>query len=354
MNLIPNRRTLLQIVFWGMLWVLIPIMVSSGWEYSDRFLVRSLIVFSGIVLVIWLNVEVLLPKLFFRKKQGLYIAAVLALILVVSVLQEWDLMPWAEFFNRRRPPDAKPEGSSPWHVLRYIGVAMPYFTAVLSCALFEIASYANRKANEASEFRNEKLEAEMKFLKSQFNPHFLFNALNNIYTLSVLKSDKTPDNLLKLSGMLRYMLYDCKAQTVPLIKEIEYLRHFIDLQLLKDSRGLNVKVELDESRPALNIAPMLLIPFVENAFKHSRIEDLEHGWIEIRLMTGESDVTFTVRNSLPKSGFTKDLQGGIGLENVRRQLELLYPDTHELKVNQHPDSFEVYLKLNTAKFHETH
>ena len=329
--------------------MIIPLLLSGGWEHFDRFIMRSVVVLAGIVLVIWLNMEVLLPKLFFNKKQAAYVVVGLALVLITVFFIEWDEAPWAEYFKRAsRPKGEGNPGLTPWHVVKYIGGAMPYFTALIGSALFEIARFAKQKEKEAADSRSEKLEAEMKFLKSQFNPHFLFNALNNIYTLTVIKSEKAPDNLLKLSGMLRYMLYECKADTVPLGKEIEYLRHFIDLHLLKDSRGLNVEVDLDESRPDLKIAPMLFIPFVENAFKHSRIEDLEHGWIKIRLTTSDHTVVFEVKNSLPKDGFTKDNVGGIGLENVRRQLELLYPEHHELSIRENGDAFEVLLKINFA------
>lgn len=347
MKFIPGKKTWLQILFWGVLWVALPILLVSNWEYSERFLIRSLIVFFGIVVVVWLNVELLLPKLFFQKKQWIYLLAGLGAVALLVLLEHWDFSPWSEYFERklRRPPDRHRPVPSPWQFMRYIGSSLPYLTAFISSSFFEIASFANRKEKEASESRSEKLEAEMKFLKSQFNPHFLFNALNNIYSLSVIKSDRTPDNLLKLSGMLRYMLYDCKADRVPLKKEIEYLHHFIDLHLLKDSRGLNVKVHLDESRPDLQIAPMLFLPFVENAFKHSRIEDLENGWIDIRLSTAEQSVTFEVSNSLPAAKFTKDKEGGIGLENVRRQLELLYPDRHELRIGKKEGRFEVFLKI---------
>lgn len=349
MKFLPNKNTWWQILFWGSLWVLIPLLLSGGWEHFDRFLMRSLFVLAGIVLVVWLNMEVLLPRLFFDKKQLAYLTIGLAVVISLVLLQEWDIMPWAEYFKR---PATQRSGvrdagkqPNPWHVMRFMGSAMPYFTAFIGSALFEMARFAKQKEKEAADFRSEKLEAEMKFLKSQFNPHFLFNALNNIYTLTVIKSDKAPDNLLKLSGMLRYMLYDCKAETVPLGKEIEYLHHFIDLHLLKDSRGLNVRVGLDESRPDLKIAPMLFIPFIENAFKHSRIEDIEHGWIDIRLETFDRSVVFEVKNSLPKQVFTKDKVGGIGLENVKRQLELLYPGRHELRIEQKKDVFEVYLKV---------
>ena len=348
MNYLPKKNTWWQILFWGGLWVLIPLLLAGGWEHFDRFMIRSLFVLAGIVLTIWVNMEVMLPRLFFNKKQVTYLLLGLALVIGIVLLLEWDPMPWVEYFKRpsqRSGGQAENKAPNPWHVMRFIGSAMPYFTALIGSALFEMTRFARLKEKEAADSRSEKLEAEMKFLKSQFNPHFLFNALNNIYTLTVIKSDQAPDNLLKLSGMLRYMLYDCKAETVPLGKEIEYLHHFIDLHLLKDSRGLNVRFNLDNSRPDLKIAPMLFIPFIENAFKHSRIEDLENGWIDIRLETSDHEVVFEVKNSLPKQVFTKDKVGGIGLENVKRQLELIYPDRHELHIEKKDNAFEVFLQI---------
>ncbi|MBK7939165.1 MAG: histidine kinase [Lewinellaceae bacterium] len=345
----PKKNTWLQILFWGSLWVLVPLLLTGNLENIDRHVVRSAVVWAGIILVVWLNAEVLLPKLYFNKKQAAYVAAGLALVVAVTLLIDWDGAPWAEYFNR--PPDRSRGGggkpnSGGFRGFKYMGMAMPFFTALIGSALFEIAGFANRKEKEATEFRSEKLEAELKFLKSQINPHFLFNALNNIYTLTILKSDQAPGNLLKLSGMLRYMLYECKADRVPLQKEIEYLRHFIDLHLLKDSRGLNVETDFDESRPKLSVAPMLLIPFVENAFKHSKIEDLVHGWIKISLHTTDDHLLFRVQNSVPETAFSKDQAGGIGLKNVRRQLELLYPGRHELSIEPGPDTFSITLQID--------
>ncbi len=347
MNWLPSKRTWLQILFWGLLWIAIPFLLSGGDAlHYERYFYHSMVVFTGTVLVVVINVEILIPKLYFAEKQSTYLFAGIGLVAIITFLDEWDAMPWEAYLEKTAPPrrSRRPNNSS-LSFIRSISYFMPYLTAFASSALIEIASYANRKTKEAADFRNEKLESEMKFLKSQFNPHFLFNALNNIYTLSVIKSDKTPDNLLKLSGMLRYMLYDCKADKVTLGKEIEYLHHFIDLHLLKDSRGLNVEVNLDESRPDLEVAPMLFVPFIENAFKHSRIEDLENGWIKINLTTTDEEIVFQVGNSLPKEAFTKDKIGGIGLENVRRQLELMYLDQHELDIQQKEDQFSVYLKL---------
>ncbi len=347
MNLMPSKRTWLQILFWGLLWISIPFLLAGGGsDIHERYFYHSLVIFTGTALVVWINVAVLIPKLFFENKQALYLLSGIALVALITFLDEWDATPWEKYFEHSTPPRrANMQPNSLRHYLRTISYVMPYLTAFVSSALIEIASYANQKAKEAADFRNEKLESEMKFLKWEFNPHFLFNALNNIYTLSIIKSEKTPENLLKLSGMLRYMLYDCKADTVTLDKEIAYLKHFIDLHLLKDSQGLNVEVHLDESKPDIKIAPMLLIPFIENAFKHSQVEDLENGWIKIDLATTGDHLVFEVCNSLPKDKFTKDKIGGIGLENVRRQLELMYPDRHDLKIKAGEDVFEIYLKI---------
>ncbi|MEO1258953.1 MAG: histidine kinase [Bacteroidota bacterium] len=350
MNWLPSRRTWLQILFWGLLWIATPFLLTgvSGGENQERYLYHSMVLFAGTVIVIYTNVEILIPKLFFAKKQIPYLVAGTALVALITFLDEWEITPWEQYFDRTAPPrraGGRQTRGGAWQFVRTVSYFMPYLTAFASSALIEIASYANQKDKEAADSRSEKLESEMKFLKSQFNPHFLFNALNNIYTLSIIKSDKTPDNLLKLSGMLRYMLYDCKADRVTLGKEITYLKHFIDLHLLKDSRGMNVEVELDESRPDVQVAPMLFVPFIENAFKHSRVEDLENGWIKINLKVVQDDLIFKVKNGLPKEEFTKDKVGGIGLGNVRRQLELTYPNEHDLDIQQTDHQFSVCLKI---------
>lgn len=271
-----------------------------------------------------------------------------------GLYSEW--LPWSkqfdfglgktfESFRKSRglpPPD---RFQNRFSFLRIIGRGVPFIFTILGSTLFEIATYANQKTKEAVQLRNEKLITEMKFLKSQINPHFLFNSLNNIYTLTVIKSDAAPENLLKLSDMLRYMLYDCKADRVPLKKEIKYIKDFIALNQLKDSRGLNVNVNLDESRPNLEVAPLIFVPFIENAFKHSKIEDLEKGWIKIDLKTEENSIHFSVKNSVPENEFSKDKIGGIGLENVKRQLELIYPEKHELIIHNTDNQFIIRLKI---------
>jgi two-component system LytT family sensor kinase len=343
-----NRTIVQQLLYWAAFWTLVPVLLSGGevvnWSYYPQ---RTWMIAGGIALVVWVNLKFLLPVLYFKKRTPfLYALAGILLVVLVAWGLNWEHAPWSDWF---RKPNWSPEGHKPMtgfkQGMRYLSFVMPFFTSWIGSALFAIAQFATQKEKEAADYKSEKLEAEIQFLKSQINPHFLFNALNNIYTLTLLKSNQAPEQLLKLSEMLRYMLYDCKADRVPLHKEIAYLRNFISLQLLKDSRGMNVKVQLDESRPAMQLAPLLLVPFVENAFKHSRVEDLHHGWIDIKLQTKEQQLDFWVHNSLPKSVGSKDKVGGIGLKNVRRQLELLYPDRHDLQLLADGEVFSIHLQL---------
>jgi len=161
-----------------------------------------------------------------------------------------------------------------------------------------------------------------------------------------MKSDKAPGNLMRLSEMLRYMLYDSNDGKVPLQKEIDYLENYISLASLKDSRGLNINVDLDKSQVGLQVAPLLLIPFVENAFKHSKIEDIKNGFINISLKTSNQQIEFSIENSIPNTVFKKDKVGGIGLPNTKKRLELLYPNKHELKISENVNVYSVLLKLD--------
>lgn len=271
------------------------------------------------------------------------------LALTVLVLHH-DFFPWTDWYSLQPPPldeelkgRANGGGGSRG---KWIGRVTPLVIAFLGSTLVEITRFANIKEKEAIHSEKEKLGTELKFLKSQVNPHFLFNALNNIYSLAVVQAPQTPESVMQLSEILRYMVYDSNEEKVPLKNEINYIENFVDLKLLKDSRGMDVELDLDKTSSNLTIAPLLLIPFVENAFKHSKIENLKNGYIRIKLKVEDREIEFQVINSIPENVFTKDEVGGVGLENTQKRLELLYPDNqHELNIQQTSDRFEVFLKI---------
>lgn len=344
-----------QLLIWTVSWMLISFFLTNGIEYPERFFRRITPTFIGMVLIIVINYKILLPKFYFNKRNLIFVTSGLLLTIGVFLLIYSEIMPWAEWVRPKRSPfsessDGMGKGRFSSRLIfgLLMTLIMPLLIAFLGSTLIEISRYANRKEKEVIKTEKAKLATELKFLKSQINPHFLFNTLNNIYTLTVIKSDKAPENLLRLSDMLRYMLYDTDNSHVPLKKEIDYLKNYVQLMGLKDSRGLNVTLELDESQPDLPVAPLLFIPLVENAYKHSKIEDLQKGFIHIQLKTEKKQIAFKVENSVSTTNFTKDKAGGIGLQNIRQRLELLYPERHELAINETADRYVVKLKLKES------
>ncbi len=345
-----KNKVLINVLFWGVLWMLIPLLNANTQNEPGAFGRMGVITF-GVIILVLANLLWLMPAFFFKKNYIVYILLGVALIGLMNMATSWinqvwidQVLPPSEEFERLRRKF--PKRGNHWRTMRYIAQSMPFFVSFIGSTLFELVNYANRKEKEAIQLKNENLDTEMKFLRSQINPHFLFNSINNIYALTVLKSDAAPENLLKLSGMLRYMLYECNADKVLLKKEIEYIRNYIDLMMLKDSKGLNVETDIQKDPPNLMIAPLLLIPFIENAFKHSKIEDIEKNWIKIKLKVGDKELFFETINSVPEGHLSKDIVGGIGLKNVKRRLEIIYPEKHQLIIDSSdPTVFKVNLKI---------
>jgi ligand-binding sensor domain-containing protein len=193
--------------------------------------------------------------------------------------------------------------------------------------------------------KSARLESELNFLKSQVNPHFLFNTLNNIYALCQVNSVNAAPMVGKISEMMRYMIYDCNAPRVSLKKEIDYLQNYIDLNQLKTNRPLKVSFRLEGEIGAHKIAPLLLINFLENSFKHGDLHSNRHGFIDLRLSIEDTKLTFMLANSFKNQTDPQEDHQGIGLENVKSRLSLLYPDKYKLRIEKKMTSFEVELKL---------
>lgn len=194
------------------------------------------------------------------------------------------------------------------------------------------------------ELTKEKLEAELKFLRTQTNPHFLFNTLNNIYALARKKSDDTAGAVMKLSKLLRFMLYESGHHYISLKKEIQVLKDYIELEKIRYNERLHIRFEEDIDNGQQQIAPLILLPFVENAFKHGAGETRFRSFIHIRLMLRGGMLTFAVENSRDP-GAAETITENIGLRNVRRQLELIYPG-HEINISNREDVFSVLLTIN--------
>jgi LytS/YehU family sensor histidine kinase len=225
---------------------------------------------------------------------------------------------------------------------------MSMFLVGSSSTIYGILSDWFIHQSEKMELQTQTMQSELKFLRSQINPHFLFNTLNNLYALTLKKSDDAPEIVLKLSEMMRYMLYECNEKRVPLKKEVAYMKNYLDLERLRQHESIDIQFNLDGEISDQAIAPLLLIPFIENSFKHGVGSQINHGWVNIEMNVRGQSLTFTIENSKgpaqPKQVHRKS--GGIGLVNVRRRLNLIYDDDYQLKISNEPNIYRVTLDLN--------
>ncbi|MGB5318396.1 sensor histidine kinase, partial [Eudoraea sp.] len=246
--------------------------------------------------------------------------------------------------NRQGPvPRGGPQGP-PQFFIHFLVLSISYVLATF----METFLFAQKKEEEVIVNKNEALQTELKLLKSQINPHFLFNALNNIYALSAIDSGKTQQSISYLSDMLRYVLYECEQELVSLEKEITYIENYVKLFSLKSSKKYPIETDYKIKNKDIKIAPMLLIPFMENALKHSNVEKIKDTFINIKIDADENSIRFEIENSISQGPKVIDEIGGIGIENVKKRLAILYPNLHELLINETSLAFKVNLNIDLS------
>ena len=224
------------------------------------------------------------------------------------------------------------------------------YAAILIAILIKLIKFSYERQHLHLQLLKEKTAAELEALRSQINPHFLFNTLNNIYTLALKKSDQTPDVVIKLSEMLDYMLYECNSNQVLLKKEIKLIENYLCLQQIRYEKRLKINFHVEGESSDHKISPMMLLPFIENSFKHGVGKQRNNAWIKIDLIIRSNTIEFQVKNS--KTSNLADEKnknsGGIGLSNVRKRLGLIYRNNFELDIISKDNEYSVHLKLNTA------
>jgi uncharacterized membrane protein YhdT len=232
-----------------------------------------------------------------------------------------------------------------------------YFINMMSIVLpFIFLSWLARVTENLviNTFKKEQLEkqavqSELYYLKSQINPHFLFNTLNNIHTLVYKQAPAAPDAVMQLASLMRYMIYESNAPTVPLNREMEYLQDYVSLQQLRYKQNPVVDLQIEGSTETCHIAPLLFIHLLENAYKHSPAR-LNPGDLKVRVEVREDTLNFSVQNPVGKNPTsTLDEPGGIGLPNVRKRLALLYPGKHTLEIQNPGETFSVVLKIQSLQ-----
>ena len=287
-----------------------------------------------LIIFFYLNARLLIPWLLYKRKYIIYTAAIL-FSFTFYVLMMWLL--WINFTH----PDAN------FSFDRHLFFSTFTFLFILACSTAYKTIRDKIIADQlAKEKETENLKTELSLLRSQVSPHFMFNVLNNMVSLARKKSDQLEPSLIKLSSLMRYMLYETDEEKVSLEKETEYLQSYIDLQEQRFGKKVAINVTMCQPDNTYDIEPMLLIPFVENAFKHGT-GLIENAHIGIELKAEKNILNFSVSNRYnPASVDVKDKASGIGLVNVQRRLELLHPGTHRLYITKDNDLFTVSLKIN--------
>jgi len=218
-------------------------------------------------------------------------------------------------------------------------------TAACFCSL-SLGKQWLLKQQEFLQAKQEKITAELQLLKAQVHPHFLFNTLNNIYSFSLDRSPKTPELILKLSSLLSYMLYDCKAEEVRLEKEVEIMKNYIDLEKERYGDKIEISWNVEGDTRDHFISPLLMLAFLENAFKHGASEQIEKPWMGVEISVANNILKFKITNS--KNEYVSHSNNGIGITNVKKRLGFLYPGKYELKINDEGDFFAVSLMVKLS------
>ena len=209
------------------------------------------------------------------------------------------------------------------------------------------------KQQETQQIAREKANAELQLLKAQIHPHFLFNTLNNIYFFTLTASQKAPEILLKLTDILRYILNECSQPLVPLVKELKMIEDYMALEKIRYGDRLKMDLEITGDYSGKMIPPLLLIPLVENSFKHGTSKMLVQPWVNLNITIKEQSLYFLLSNSRPDEIVLPQHTGHIGLNNVKKRLQLLYPAAHELNIAESTKSFEVFMKIHLEETNVT-
>lgn len=327
-------------------WLAVLLWMSFAYMGSGDFnkmLLRNVITILSMAGIVYFNFYCLLTAYFFQKKYIQYFA-----ILTIIVLSLTFLRVYLDSLLLDSITPIIPENKAIFSNMHYTVVLFSFVAVLIVSSLFKVSTVYYKNLQLQQQLENQQLEAELKFLKAQVNPHFLFNTLNNIYTLSYMKSEKATLMIMKLSELMRYMLYDSNQPKVDLQKEIQYLQNYIELQRLKTPDEQKISLEVEGNPQGIRIEPMLLVPLLENSFKHGNIGDDSEAWVRSKLIVNTDFLHFVVENSLPPTPKQKDKQGGIGLENVEKRLQLLYPEErHEFCVqhNKEKRAFFASIKI---------
>ena len=331
-----------RIVYHSILWMSYILILSliqyNSFDYSFGFFFSNELIKTAFYAAgVYFNIFYLIPNYLSNKKFLIYCSLLILAVIIITPLKVLFLFLKASDFPEYQ---LSLKENQIWsYILTFLVISIS--------TIFKIVSDWARHQRERNKLQTESMQSELRFLKSQINPHFLFNTLNNLYALTLKKSDKAPEIVLKLSEMMRYMLYECNERRVFLDKEVNYIRNYLDLERLRQGKSMDISFEVNGNVSNQKIAPLMFIPFLENSFKHGVSNHLNSGFVHIKLDIEPAKVHMYIENSKPEIPIRHQgkKSGGIGLVNVRRRLNLLYPEQYKLKIEEKPNAYRVDLTL---------
>lgn len=364
-----TKERVTKIALHFLVWAFIlglPFYAARRMELDKKFLLIYYAFTSINGLIFYTNYLFLVPRFFFQKKKYRYYLSALVLIIAFYLLSngiiglifngEQELGSNARLENRmdqgKRDPGPPPAGflrrsipSPDAHFMGYVSSSLFIIFLSLGLRVLERQSEIEKLQEEMEKSR---LNTELAFLKNQISPHFFFNTLNNIYSLIGINQEDSQNAVLKLSKLMRYLLYESEQGNTMLSSEIAFLNNYIDLMKLRMTDKIDLKVSFPEKYDDVTIPPLLFVPFIENAFKHG-VSYREKSFIDISMKAGKDNLTLRCANSLlAKKEGTDPSHSGIGLENVKKRLNLLFPGKYDLKISRSGNIFEVLLFINLA------
>lgn len=345
-----NPRLLWHLLFWVFVLGFYTLFFGhQNSNYSDSFLLVGLLLPITIATLYFLN-YFLIPRFLLQKKYRHF-----ALFLLYTFIASLWLQSWAIVLTFTTIAQYQSSNMTPASLDVYFLVVGMYWVIVLGVAI-KLFKYWYQTQQKNQLLGQEKLEAELRLkevelqlLKAQIHPHFLFNTLNSLYGLTLEKSDAAPEVVIKLSELLDYLLYKSNQPRVRLGDEIKHIQNFIELEQLRYENKLKLDLHIEGDLSQQSIAPMLILPFVENCFKHGVSNNLKQCWIKIHLEVKAQEMLLEIANSkidLVVSPVPRKGGSGIGLKNVQKRLNLLYKDKHQLDIRDTEEEFGIRLRLN--------
>ena len=332
--------------------VFFPRMLDSQFSMSDHMIASIICNNIFLVAFYYLNTQILIPQLLMKEKIGYYFFSVtiylIAFLFIPKYMAGLIASPEVRSIQKQVTNGitsrTRSRGKRP--LIEPFNMAIFFLVFTVGTCIAVIQRWLQTEAHR-KETESEKLSTELSFLKSQINPHFLFNTLNNIYSLAVVKSEKTAPAVMKLSSIMRYILTETSHDLVPLQNEVDFIKNYIELQEVRLTEKTHVQFSVEGAINQKNIAPLIFIPFVENAFKYG-ISTKSTSTITIHLVVVKDKIIFTTSNYIVPSENNMLENTGIGINNVKRRLELLYHGKHSLVHSIKDNFYHVHLEISLA------